>query len=220
LPDMPLVLLALCASSTVELDPDTWKTEVVDSGKAAFVKFFAPWCGHCKKLKPDWDKLADEFAGSSKVLIADVDCTGAGKPLCEKYGVRGYPTIKSFSPPDEEGDDYKGGRDLAALKAYASDLGPGCAVDAMENCSEEQKKALATYIAMDPDERANKLATLSKSLKDAEEAHEALLKSLQASYKESMENLEKLKAGAAPEIKLLKAATPSAKVETPAKDEV
>merc|ERR1712087_435520 len=97
--------------------------------------------------------------------IADVDCTAAGKPLCEKYGVRGYPTIKYFNPPDEEGEDYKGGRTLADLKKFA----------------------------------------------DAEKKHEALLKELQATYKGSMEGLEKLKEASAPKIKLLKAATPTAK---------
>ena len=44
-------------------------------------------------MKPDWDSLASTFEDSKKVLIADVDCTTGGKPLCEKYGVRGYPPI-------------------------------------------------------------------------------------------------------------------------------
>ena len=63
-------------------------------------------------MKPDWDSLADEFASSQTVLIADVDCTADGKPLCEKYGVKGYPTIKTFAAGDTEGTDYDGGRDL------------------------------------------------------------------------------------------------------------
>ena len=41
-------------------------------------------------MKPTWDKLADEFNSGSKVLVADVDCTAGGKPLCDKVGVRGY----------------------------------------------------------------------------------------------------------------------------------
>merc|ERR1712070_687380 len=88
------------------------------------------------------------------VLIADVDCTAAGKPLCDKYGVRGYPTIKYFNPPDEEGEDYKGGRTLADLQKFAAEnLGPGCSVDTLENCSDEQEKELETYIAMPAAER-------------------------------------------------------------------
>ena len=41
--------------------------------------------GHCKKLKPDWDKLMDEFNGSPGSLVADVDCTAEGQSLCEKH---------------------------------------------------------------------------------------------------------------------------------------
>jgi len=171
-------------------------------------------------MKPDWDALGDEYADSKTVLIGDVDCTAAGKPLCEKYGVRGYPTIKYFNPPDEEGEDYKGGRDLAALKKFAStELGPGCSVDTIENCDADQKKELESYIAMPADERAAKLEELKKALSDGEEEHNALLKQLQATFKESQEKLEKLKEDAAPQIKLLKAATPSPKASG-GKDEV
>jgi len=171
-------------------------------------------------MKPDWDALGTEFKDSPKVLIADVDCTAGGKSLCDKYGVRGYPTIKYFNPPDEEGEDYKGGRDLAALKKFAStELGPGCSVDTIENCDADQKKELESYIAMPADERAAKLEELKKALSDGEEEHNALLKQLQATFKESQEKLEKLKEDAAPQIKLLKAATPGP-AKAGGKDEV
>jgi len=160
-------------------------------------------------MKPDWDALGTEFKDSPKVLIADVDCTAAGKPLCDKYGVRGYPTIKFFNPPDEEGEDYKGGRDLAALKKFVEkDLGPGCSADTKENCSAEQLKELQTYMDMDAGERATKLEALKTALKKAEDDHNALLKSLQEQFKTSQDALEKLKEESAPTIKMLKAATP------------
>jgi len=173
-------------------------------------------------MKPDWDALGDEYESSKTVVIADVDCTAAGKPLCEKYGVRGYPTIKYFNPPDEEGEDYKGGRSLADLKKFAStELGPGCSVDKMENCSDEQKAALEEYIKMEPEARTKMLEDLKEALKSAETKHEALLKELQATYKESMDALEKLKEESAPKIKLLKAATPApAAAATETKDEM
>jgi len=169
-------------------------------------------------MKPDWDSLGAEYKDSKTVVIGDVDCTAAGKPLCEKYGVRGYPTIKYFNPPDEEGEDYKGGRSLADLKKFAStELGPGCSVDTIDNCSEEQKKELQTYIDMPAEERAKMLEETKAELSAAEAKHEALLKELQATYKESMDSLEKLKEASAPKIKLLKAATPA---PAAAKDEV
>jgi len=171
-------------------------------------------------MKPDWDSLSSTYADSSKVIVADVDCTAGGKPLCDKYGVRGYPTIKYFNPPDEEGEDYKGGRDLPALKKFVeTELGPGCSADTKENCSPEQLKELETYIAMDATERATKLESMKAALKKADDDHNELLKQLQAQFKESQDALEKLKEESAPVIKMLKAATPSGAAAA-AKDEV
>merc|ERR1719271_1759604 len=93
-------------------------------------------------MKPDWDKLASEFDTSTKVLIADVDCTGAGEPLCSRFEVQGFPTIKIFEPPDQEGEDYEGERDLKSLQMHAESLGPGCSGAAKENCTPEQLKDL------------------------------------------------------------------------------
>jgi len=172
-------------------------------------------------MKPDWDSLASKFKDSKKVLIADVDCTAAGKSLGDKSGVRGDPTIKYYNPPDEEGEDYKGGRDLPALiKFVETELGPGCSVDAKENCSAEQLEALQKYVDMDATERSSKLESMKKALADAEEKHNELLKQLQATFKESQDGLEKLKEDSAPTIKLLKAATPKEGAAATGKDEV
>lgn len=51
-------------------------------------------CGHCKALKPDWDKLIADFEGSATQLVADVDCTAGGEPLCNDHGIQGFPTLK------------------------------------------------------------------------------------------------------------------------------
>ena len=171
-------------------------------------------------MKPDWDSLSSTFADSKTVVVADVDCTAAGKPLCDKYGVRGYPTIKYFNPPDEDGEDYKGGRDLAALKKFVeTELGPGCSADTKENCSAEQLKDLEKYMSMDAAERETQLTSLKDALKKAEDDHNDLLKNLQEQFKTSQDALEKLKEDSAPTIKMLKAATPSGKAAA-GKDEV
>ena len=99
-------------------------------------------------MKPDWDKLASEYQDSDSVLIADVDCTEGGKDLCETHGVKGYPTIKTFSAGESEGEDYDGGRDFDALKAHAESLGPSCHIDSKEFCSADALVELEKYAAM------------------------------------------------------------------------
>jgi len=128
----------IASASAIELTQDTWEDKT--AGKAVFVKFFAPWCGHCKKMKPAWDSLMEDFEDSDKILVADVDCIEAGKSLCEKVGVKGFPTIKYGSPDDLQ--DYQGSRDHSELSKFAETLKPGCVVDSLENCSDEEKKVI------------------------------------------------------------------------------
>jgi hypothetical protein len=161
-------------------------------------------------MKPDWDKLSEEFADSQKVVIADVDCTASGKALCEKYGVQGYPTIKTFSGPDDlEGEKYEGGRDLDSIRKHAESLGPPCNIDNKENCSPEDLPMLEKYAAMSTARRDAKVVKLTNSLKKAEADHEAVQKGLSAKFEASKAALEKLGAELKPQIKLLTAATPA-----------
>jgi len=91
-------------------------------------------------MKPAWDQLGDEYAGSSSVLIGDVDCTAEGKDLCEKFEIRGYPTIKYFVDGDAEGKDYQGGRDFDSLKQHVDEnLLVKCVVSDTKDCSEKEK---------------------------------------------------------------------------------
>ncbi|KAH9937970.1 protein disulfide isomerase [Amylocystis lapponica] len=105
------------ASNVLELTPDNFD-DVIGHGKPALVEFFAPWCGHCKNLAPVYEELADSFAhAKNRVVIAKVDADGVGKPLGQKFGVTGFPTLKWF---DANGVDekYEGGRDMDALANF------------------------------------------------------------------------------------------------------
>jgi len=63
--------------------------------KVTMVEFFAPWCGHCKNLAPEYKKLAKALNGIIKIGAVDAD-QEANKPLAGKYGVQGFPTLKIF----------------------------------------------------------------------------------------------------------------------------
>lgn len=84
------------------------------------VKFFAPWCGHCKRMAPTWDDLAGKFAGSSVAKVAKVDCTlDDNKDLCNEQGVDGFPTIFIYKN-GEKLEEYNGSRSLDDLYEFVS----------------------------------------------------------------------------------------------------
>jgi thioredoxin-like negative regulator of GroEL len=155
-------------------------------------------------MKPAWDQLGDEFAGSKTVLIGDVDCT-VEKDLCSKFGVRGYPTIKSFTG-NPEGDAYEGGRDFAALKKFADEsLGPSCSNDNIDLCDDEQKAILEKYNAMSAGERKKIVDDTDKEIADLEETFKAEVKKLQSTYEKLMADKdETIKSVQTKELGLLK----------------
>lgn len=79
------------------------------------VKFFAPWCGHCKRLVPTWNDLAGKYVGNRNVKVAKVDCTLAdNKELCSQQEVDGFPTIFIYKNGDKI-TEYNGNRSLDDL---------------------------------------------------------------------------------------------------------
>jgi len=140
-------------------------------------------------MKPAWDKLMAEFADSKSALVADVDCTAEGKPLCDSNGVKGFPTIKYGNPNDLQ--DYQGGREFDALLEFANEnLGPTCSPDNMDLCSEEKKKEIADLTAKGADALEEKITALETAITDADETFNSELKKLQESYEKLQKDKE------------------------------
>jgi hypothetical protein len=160
-------------------------------------------------MKPDWDKLMEAFAGSATQLVADVDCTAAGKPLCDEVGVRGYPTIKYGDPADLQ--DYQGGRDFDSLNKFASELKPMCSPNNIDLCDDAKKAEIKKFQDMSADELDKLIAKEEEKLEEAESLFKEEVQKLQDKYTAlSTEKDEKIAAVKAAGLGLMKAVKASA----------
>ena len=192
--------MCLLTASAIELTPENWEDKTV--GKTVFIKMFAPWvsvlrvfsvyvfwtnfflgqCGHCKKIKPAWDNLMEKYAESDTLLVADVDCVNAGKELCDKNGVKGFPTIKYGSVNSLE--DYKGGRSASDLEEFASKLTPPCNPETLEHCSATQQEQLSVYESKTDDELQEMITGYEKAQADIDTTFKKGVEGLQGRFEE------------------------------------
>eukprot|EP00527_Entomoneis_sp_CCMP2396_P009426 CAMPEP_0198138982 /NCGR_PEP_ID=MMETSP1443-20131203/2322_1 /TAXON_ID=186043 /ORGANISM="Entomoneis sp., Strain CCMP2396" /LENGTH=508 /DNA_ID=CAMNT_0043800941 /DNA_START=16 /DNA_END=1542 /DNA_ORIENTATION=+ len=138
----------------VHLGLNDFDQAIGDSANSVWLlKFYAPWCGHCKRMAPMLDSVAPKIAPS--MAIGKIDCTTERK-LCDVHKVKGYPTMK-YSV-DGKLHDYPGGRTEAEILQFAKKMSkpvitqvPSILV-ALEHASQKPKdENQVVFVAYHPD---------------------------------------------------------------------
>jgi len=107
--------------ATLVLNAHTFGEVVLNKDHDTLVTFTAPWCGHCKNLKPTYEQVAKDFLQENNCIVANLDADAeVNRPLALKYGVQSYPTIKFF-PKGGEPIDYEGGRQEADFVQFLNE---------------------------------------------------------------------------------------------------
>jgi len=133
-----LLLLAgtsLAADDVLVLTTAGWDQHLTDT-KHTLVEFYAPWCGHCKKLLPEYEKAAAELKDKG-VKLGKVDATEE-KELSTRYSIKGFPTMVWFE--DGKETEYDGGRTADTIVEWVNSMigppifieGPGVVVEPNE----------------------------------------------------------------------------------------
>ncbi|GAN07898.1 thioredoxin-domain-containing protein [Mucor ambiguus] len=100
---------------SANLDGEQMK-EIASNNVPWFIKFYAPWCPHCKSLAPTWTEMASQLRG--QINVGEVNCE-ALPTVCETYEIRGFPTLKMFGQ-DGEPVQYTSDRSLVSLMKFAN----------------------------------------------------------------------------------------------------
>ena len=105
------------------LDQTNFDALVLKSKDIWIVEFYAPWCGHCQALEPEYKQAARNLKG--QVKLGKVDAT-VEQALGQRFNVRGYPTLKVFDygldKSDSKAMDYQGERTASAITSYGAGL--------------------------------------------------------------------------------------------------
>ncbi|ORX82201.1 thioredoxin-like protein [Basidiobolus meristosporus CBS 931.73] len=141
----------------VAITEKNFRKEVLETEQVVLMEFFAPWCGYCQKLVPDYKKVAQNLKGLVKVAAVDCD-DEQNKPICATYGIQGFPTIKLF-PSELKLDakhpnkatklpiDYTGPRSAKAMVDFAVSKIPSYVQTVSSDASKKKALTMEEFLA-------------------------------------------------------------------------
>ncbi|KAJ2775200.1 hypothetical protein IWQ56_000197 [Coemansia nantahalensis] len=119
-------------SAVRQLTPANFDRVLDKTSQPTFVKFYAPWCGHCQSLAPEYERAAERARGVARFYAVNCD-KDANRGLCARYNVEGFPTLKVFTEKRTKHGrrravDYQGARKASAMVSFARSVLPSLSV--------------------------------------------------------------------------------------------
>jgi len=156
-----------------------------------YARTYVRRCGHCNAMADDWVTIGAEFGEDESVVIGEVDCTDTAvgnDNFCSEFGVEGFPSLKFGASFDLK--EYEGGRDYESLAAFANEnMGPQCGPQAMDNCTDEEKIQLVTYMNMPEGELDSLIDSNTKLMIDVQETFHTGVQALEEEYSQAQGGL-------------------------------
>ncbi|PKS06589.1 hypothetical protein jhhlp_007337 [Lomentospora prolificans] len=153
-------------SDVTALTGETFE-DFVKANELVLAEFYAPWCGHCKALAPEYEEAATSLKEKG-IKLVKVDCT-ENSELCSKHGVEGYPTLKVFRGLDNI-SPYGGQRKAASITSYMIKQSMPAVSPVTKETLEEFKTAdkvvLVGYYAADDKNSAEIYSSVAEKLRD------------------------------------------------------
>jgi len=130
---------------SVPLTAESFQKLVTSTQDPWFIKFYAPWCGHCQAMAPNWKEMAKEM--KDVLNVGEVNCDVESR-LCQDARVSAFPTIYFFRGGERV--EYTGLRGLGDLLSYTKKaIGPGSSIEDVDAATfkelEETEEVLFLY---------------------------------------------------------------------------
>ena len=112
---------SLMENMSSENNSDDDPKKVFSSTKPTMVLFYAPWCGHCKSMKPDYEQLRLRYRNNPNRRVVMINCDDH-KDFASKAGIDGFPTLRYYTnPKDNKYVDYEGPRTAEAIETFMNE---------------------------------------------------------------------------------------------------
>ncbi|CAH8592110.1 unnamed protein product [Schistosoma margrebowiei] len=151
--------------------------DVIKNNKFVLVEFYAPWCGHCKALAPEYSAAAKKLKEKGSLIkLAKVDAT-VEEELAFKHGVKGYPTLKFFR--NEQPIDFGGERDSDAIVNWCLRKSKPSVeyIESLDSCKQFIDKATIAILGFIKDTDSLDLADFEKVADELDDADFAIANS-------------------------------------------